>query len=256
MQEFVNFLKNRTFHKHLLLAIGGLIIFLLIVFLALRVYTRHGQALSVPDFTGATLEEVSKIVDQKNLRYEIIDSVFTPGAQPGTVVAQSPSPDTKVKENRVIFLTINAFNPEKIEMPNVVDVSLQQAEAILQTNGLRVGYKHYVPHQAKDYVIRQIYHHHDIAPGSKVTKGSSIDLVLGLGRINVDVDVPDLKGLTRTEAEGTLSIKYLNFGAVIYDNSVETKQDSLRAVIWKQLPANGSSINTGSTVDVWLTVKN
>lgn len=255
MQEFVKFLKNRKVHKHFLFALGGLIVFIELVFLVLKVYTRHGQALSVPNFAGATLEEVSRITDQKHLRFEVIDSVFTPGTQPGTVVAQNPSPDTKVKENRIIFLTINAFNPEKIEMPNVVDMSLRQAEAILQNKGLHLGYKHYVPHQAKDYVIRQIYRNRDIAPGAKVIRGSSIDLVLGLGITNVSVEVPDLNGLTRLQAQEELSNKYLDFGAVRYDNSVETYQDSLRAVIWKQQPASGFSINSGSSIDVWLTVK-
>lgn len=254
MAEFVNFLKNRTVHKHFLYALGGLIIFLELVFLVLRVYTRHGQALSVPNFYGLSLEEVSRTVDQKRLRFEVIDSVFIPGQEPGTVVAQNPSPDTKVKVNRTIFLTINAFSPEKIEMPNAVDVSLRQAEAILQTNGLRVGYKHYIPYPAKDYVLRQIYRNRDIAPGAKVIRGSSIDLVLGLGTIDVNVDVPNLKGLTREQAQETLSIKYLNFGAIIYDNSIETNLDSTRAIIWKQRPTYGSSINTGSSIDIWLTV--
>jgi eukaryotic-like serine/threonine-protein kinase len=254
MQEFTNFFKNRTVQKHLLLAFGGLFVLLQLIFLALRVYTRHGQALSVPNFSGLTLEESSRVADQKQLRFEVIDSVFTQGQAPGTVIAQNPSPDTKVKVNRTIFLTINAINPAKIEMPNVVDVSLRQAEAILQTNGLRVGYKHYIPYFAKDYVLRQIYHNHDVKAGSKVIKGSAIDLVLGLGTVDVSVDVPSLKGLTRDQAQEVLSNKYLNFGAVFYDNSVESSLDSMKAMIWKQKPEYGSSIATGSSINVWFTL--
>src|ERR1035437_2021372 len=155
MQEFIKFFKNHTVQKQLIFGFVGLFIFLELVFLALRVYTRHGQALTVPNFIGLTLEEVGRMADQKSLRYEVIDSVFTQGQAPGTVIAQNPSSDTKVKVNRTIFLTINAINPAKIEMPNVVDVSLRQAEAILQTNGLLVGYKHYVPYFAKDNVDRK-----------------------------------------------------------------------------------------------------
>jgi beta-lactam-binding protein with PASTA domain len=253
MQEFINFFKNRTVQKQLIFAFVGLFIFLELVFLALRVYTRHGQALTVPNFIGLTLEEVGRMADQKSLRFEVIDSVFTQGQAPGTIIAQNPSSDTKVKANRTIFLTINAINPAKIEMPNVVDVSLRQAEAILQTNGLRVGYKHYVPYFAKDYVLRQLYHNHDVAPGKKVIKGSAIDLVLGIGAGDVNTDVPGLKGLTREQAQEVLSSKYLNFGAVIYDNSVENSLDSMKAVIWKQKPEYGSSLTTGASVNVWLT---
>jgi beta-lactam-binding protein with PASTA domain len=254
MKDLINFFKNRTVQKNFLYAFVGLFVFLELIFLALRVYTRHGQALSVPDFSGLTLEEASRMADQKQLRFEVIDSVFIQGQAPGIVAAQNPSPDTKVKVNRTIFLTINAINPAKIEMPNVVDVSLRQAEAILQTNGLRVGYKHYIPYFAKDYVLRQIYHNHDVKPGSKVIKGSAIDLVLGLGTVDVNVEVPSLKGLTRDQAQEVLSNKYLNFGAVFYDNSVETNVDSMKALVWKQKPEYGSAIATGSSINVWFTV--
>src|SRR5208283_1588551 len=131
MKDLIDFLKNHTVQKHLLYAFGSLFVFIILIFLALRVYTRHGQAFSVPDFTGLSMDEVRKMADQKQMRCVIIDSVFIQMQDPGTVISQNPSPGTKVKENRSIFLTINAINPEKITMPNVVGVSVRQAEAVL-----------------------------------------------------------------------------------------------------------------------------
>ncbi len=254
MKELINFFKNRTVQKHILLAIGGLFIFFQIIFLALRVYTRHGQALSVPDFNGLKLDEVSRLADQTRLRFEVIDSTFIPGQTPGIVVAQTPSVNTKVKANRTIFLTINAVIPEKIDMPNLLNMPVRQAEAIIQTSGLRVGYIRYVPNIAKDFVLKQYYKNREIAPSAKVIKGSSIDLAVGFGSGSATVSAPNLKGLTRETAQESLSNNYLSFGAVIYDNSVETRQDTLKAVIWKQRPGYGTSITMGESVDVWLTV--
>jgi eukaryotic-like serine/threonine-protein kinase len=252
MKEVVNFFKNRTVQKHLMYAFGGLFLLIILVFLSLRVYTRHGQALSVPDFSGLTLEGTSKMADQKRLRFVVNDSVFVPGTAPGTVITQNPSAGTKVKENRTIFLTINAINPEKVLMPNVVGVSFRQAEAILQSGGLRVGLKIYIPDIARDYVLRQQYRGRDIPHGHKVIKGSNIDLVLGSGLGNNNITVPDIKRLTKKEAQEILSNNYLNFGALIYDNSVESMQDSLKAVIWKQRPVYGTSTRSGASIDVWL----
>ncbi|HEY4785843.1 MAG TPA: PASTA domain-containing protein [Bacteroidales bacterium] len=254
MKELINFFKNRTVQKHLLLAFAGLFVIFELVFLALRVYTRHGQALSVPDFNGLKLEEVSRLADETRLRFEIIDSVFNPAQAPGTVVAQTPSVKTKVKANRIIFLTINAVIPEKINMPNLLNMPVRQAEAIIQTNGLQVGYIRYVPNIAKDFVLHQYYKNREIAPGAKIIKGSSVDLAVGFGAGSSSVSVPNLKGLTRETAQESLSGNYLSFGAVIYDNSVETHQDTLKAVIWKQRPGYGASITMGESVDVWLTV--
>ncbi|NJK97863.1 MAG: hypothetical protein HC905_25790 [Bacteroidales bacterium] len=48
----------------------------------------------------------------------------------------------------------------------------------------------------------------------------------------------------------------MNIGAVVYDNSVETYEDSVKAVIWKQQPEyrSNSTISLGSPIDVYLTI--
>jgi beta-lactam-binding protein with PASTA domain len=254
MKDFIDFLKNRLVQKQILFAFIGLFVFVEIVFLSLRVYTRHGQALAVPDFYGMSIDEVGKITDLKKLRFIIADSIFNQGQKPGTVVAQNPSPDTKVKVNRTIFLTINAFNPEKVKMPNVVGVSIRQAEAIILTNGLKVGARIYVPDIGKDYVLRQQYHGRDITPGTSILKGSAIDLVLSFGEGSSEVGVPDLKRLTLSKARDAISDLYINLGAIIFDKSVETREDSLKAFIYKQNPNYGSSIKAGNEIDIWLTI--
>jgi eukaryotic-like serine/threonine-protein kinase len=254
MKEIINFFKNKTVQKHLLFAFGGLFIFINLIFLGLNVYTRHGQALSVPDFAGKNLEEASRMADEKRLRFEVTDSVFIQGQAPGTVVAQNPSVNTKVKANRTIFFTINAINPEKIEMPNLVNYPFRQAEAMLLSAGLRLGQVRYIPNVAKDYVLKQSYHRHEVAAGTRVIKGSAIDLTVGMGLGSSDIKVPHLKGLALEAAQEELSGKYLSFGAIIYDNSVETYMDSMKAVIWKQRPEYGSYVNMGGGIDVYLTV--
>lgn len=254
MKDFIDFFKNKTVQKHILTAFGGLLIFLILIFLGLTVYTRHGQALSVPDFTNRSLQEAAQMADEKRLRLEIIDSVFIQGQEPGTVVAQNPSVNTKVKAKRTIFLTINAINPEKVEMPNLVNYPFRQVEAMLLSAGLRLGQVHYVPNMAKDYVLKQYYKNREVEPGFKVIKGSAIDLTVGYGLGSTEESVPNIKGLTLDAAQEELSGKYLSFGAVIYDNSVETYADTLKALIWKQKPEYGSYISSGGNIDVYLTI--
>jgi beta-lactam-binding protein with PASTA domain len=254
MKDLIAFFQNREVQKQLLYFFGGLVGFILLIFLSLRVYTRHGQALSVPDFRGKKIEEATSMADQKRLRLVVSDSSFVQGQEPGVVIGQNPSFDTKVKENRTIFITINAINPEKVEMPDVVGVSIREAEARLMRYGLRIGSKKYVPDPGKDYVLRQSFKNREISKGTKVIKGSYIDLEIGGGLRSSDGTVPNLKGLTLEEAKEELSRNYLNFGATIYDNSVETYQDTLNAIIWRQKPEYGTSLNMGSSIDVWFSV--
>lgn len=254
MKEIINFFKHKTVLLNLVAAFGGLFLIFILTFLSLRVYTRHGEALTVPEFAGLSINEVTRQADQKQLHCVIIDSTYVKGQMPGTVLSQNPSAGTKVKINRSIFLTINAINPQKISMPNVVGVSVRQAEAILQSSGLKIGLRKYIPDVAKDYVLHQQVHGKDIFPGTKIIKGSDVELIMGLGLGEENISTPDIKKLTKFEAQDILSNNYLNIGALTYDNSVETLQDSLKAVVWKQVPEYGTSLKTGSSIDIWLSV--
>ena len=174
----------------------------------------------------------------------------------GTVAKQNPEPGSKVKENRRIYLTMNAVNPEKITMPLVTGVSLRQARAILETNGLILGKISYKPDIAINVVLEQWDDTTEILPGAIISKGSEIDLVLGKGLSDEKTIVPDLIGFGVYTAKAVLADRYLNIGAILYDNSIETQEDSAHSFIWKQIPIfeEGSELQLGSDVDVWLTV--
>lgn len=256
MNSFISFLKSKRFWKHFAIAFGGIIIGINLVLLLLNLYTHHGQALSVPVFEGLTLDEAKQVADDKKLRLQVTDSVFIAGKPGGTIVAQNPSPTSKVKEKRIIFITLNAVSPEKTEMPNVIGFSLRQAQDNIENRGLKVGNINYVPDIATNYVLKQLYKNREIAPNSKINKGSYIDLVVGMGLSNERAALPKLVGLSLEDARETLSRSYLNLGAVVYDKSIETYDDSIKSVIWKQIPeyTHGNTINLGSPVDVFLTV--
>jgi beta-lactam-binding protein with PASTA domain len=161
-----------------------------------------------------------------------------------------------VKAKRIIFITLNAVSPEKVEMPNVMGLSLRQAEAIIETRGLKLGITSYVPDIAVNYVLRQLYRKREISPNTRINKGSRIDLVVGMGLSNEKAALPNLVGLSIDKARENLTQSILNFGAIVYDNSVETFEDSANAVIWRQKPEfnPGNTINLGSSIDVYLTV--
>lgn len=255
MGNFISFLKSKQFWKHFAYATGGIIVGINLILLFLKLYTHHGQALSVPVFEGLSISEAEEVASYKKLRLQVIDSVFIQGKPGGTVVAQNPSPSSKVKANRIIFITLNAVAPEKTEMPNVIGISLRQAIDNIEKRGLKVGNIRYVPDIAQNYVLRQLYQNREIKPKTRLNKGTRIDLVVGRGVSDESASIPNLMGLSLDNARETMSRAYLNLGAVVYDNSVESFEDSIKAVVWKQIPEyrNGSTINLGSSIDVFLT---
>jgi beta-lactam-binding protein with PASTA domain len=258
IMNFLRFIFSRVFLKHLSIAIGITILTVSVIFLFLRIFTRHGQALSVPNLTGYSIEEVDSVLIERELHFQIVDSVFNMNAERGSVIDQNPRPEFKVKKNRTIFITINAFNPEIISMPNLVGVSLRQAGAIIQTAGLQIGKLTYVPDIAVNNVLQQKYRGNVIQEGDSIVKGSEVDLVLGRGLSDDKTAAPDLVGMLFEDARQRILNRYLNLGALIYDRSFSNADDSAAAFVWKQRPVYNEDeeilINLGASVDVWVTV--
>ena len=248
---FTHFIRSRLFLWNLLGAVAFAFLVLFCMQRWLNSYTLHGESISVPDLRGLKLDKAQSFLSDKNLRFAVIDSIFNLDQQPGVILEQDPGPNAKVKENRTIYLSINASLPPKIRMPDLIDVSLRQAEAILQSNGLKAGSLIYKPDLAKNAVLAQLYHGSNIAPGSMVSKGSVIDLVLGDGLGNTMVSVPNLVNLTKSEALFVLRASSLTIGSVNYDDDARNPD---LAKVYKQNPAYGDSavIAQGQAVDIYL----
>jgi beta-lactam-binding protein with PASTA domain len=218
--------------------------------LMLSSYTRHGESLTLPNLKGLGFEEVQQILEQKKLRYIITDTAFIDSLPKGSVIEQNPLPNTKVKEGRFIYITLNSNSSVGVLMPNLINNSLRFAETVLNSSGLKLGTVIYKPDIAAGAVLDQLYKNQSIQPNIKIPKGASIDLIVGDGMGSTEVDIPDLTNLTLNEARGVLESNLLQVGSIVYEGKV----DSLNAVIKRQSPSyqEGVKIKSGQEVDLFL----
>jgi beta-lactam-binding protein with PASTA domain len=251
-----NFLRTRVFAKNLGLAAVILVCLLILLLIWMNIYTRHGQARSVPDFHGLTLEQTIKLAKKSKLKFQVLDSVYTSAVGPGCIAGQNPLPGYKVKKWRKINLTINAVNPEMMAIPDLVGLPKRQAIALIETTGLEVGQRYYIPDLSVDFVLKQMYKGQEIKPGVSIRKGSIIDLVLGKGLSNERTPVPNLVGLKLDNAKNEILSASLNLGTFIYDTTIVSAEDTTNAFVFKQNPEYNESANLqlGSAVYLWLTV--
>ncbi len=254
-KNFIKFISQKKFLIHYGIALLFIIIVFSITFLSLRISTHHGQTLSVPDFSGLTVKQAKEIADGKNLRIEVIDSVYNGLGRRGTVIDQNPPPDIKVKENRRIFVTIKSVLPKIIKMPNFIHATLVQAKADIETYGLRIGKLSYEPSIFDNVVLKQKYKNADIEPGADIPQGAEIELVLGKSRDLGNTVTPDIYGLTLEEAELEAADFMLNIGTVLYDETVKTHDDSVTAKIIRQRPKPNIIYQPGEQIDVWLSLR-
>ncbi len=222
----------------------------------IRVYTNHGESFPVPNLAGMSIEQAEQLLEEKNLTYEISDSTYLDSAEPGSVIGQVPVAGHYVKEDRTIFVSICATAPEQVAMPKLTDISFRQAVNLMQASGLNVGLVEYVPSEFSNLVLGQKINGQDIESGVLVNKGSRIDLMIGKTSNGEKTVVPNLFGETLNQARGEIASLFLNLGAIIYDATIQTKEDSLAAKVWQQRPSYSSydNVELGASIDVWLTI--
>lgn len=232
MSKFFLYLRTDTFRKNLIYAIVAFIVLFLLIYFGLRIYTKHGDRQEVPVLTGLHISEAIDVLNKAGLEYEV-DSIYQLDAKPGLVVDQDPEPAAGVKSGRTIYLTIITQTAPEIAFPEVVDKTLVEASAIIRNHSLKIGDTTYVNDIARDVVLEAKFGGRPIEPGRMISKGSYIDLVLGNGRGNEEVDIPDLIGMPYTEAEFALRGLGLVVGGISFNDG---SRDTLNGTVVGQSP--------------------
>lgn len=241
--------------KNLLGAVAFVLAVVLTASILLGILTKHNKEIDVPDFANMTVAEASEVAARSGMRVEVADSVFVRRMEKGVVYRQEPLCGAKVKKGRRILLVINAVNPKKVAVPNVVGCSLRQAKAEILSRGLLLGRLKYVSDMATNNVLAQEIRGSEARPGREVECETPIDLVLGLSESDYTTSVPSLSGLKRVAAVDAVHDHSLNIRRMVFDGSVRTYADSLNAVVFNQSPLpSAEKIRMGSDMTLYLTI--
>ena len=188
MGKLIEFFKKHPIIKTLVQMVIVFFLLIGITLYGLKLYTRHGKAVLVRDVKAMALPDALRILDREGFRYDIIDSLFIDEAVPGTVVEQTPAGGSKVKEGRIVYISINAYSPRMITCPKVVDMSMRQALSLLESRGLNDVRIQEVPSEYPDLVMGLQYQGETLQAGDKVPAGSSLTLLVGNGVPEVYTD--------------------------------------------------------------------
>lgn len=224
--------KNKT-KKMLGLFIGA--IFLLSALIYGLVGYSSGD-IAVPDVKGKTLVEAEAILKDNNLDFTLKEE-FDAKVPTGTVIKQSPGAGSHVKAGRKIQLTVSK-GAEPGVVPYLKGKNLAEATEMLHAAKLAVGK---VTVQYKEGAAQGAVLSQDIEAGKKVAAGTKVDLVVNISK--GQSVVPDLKGLTLSDARERLSSMGLMVG------SVTTKEDSApKGTVIGAEPEFGKVLSEGSVV--------
>ncbi|WP_259069854.1 PASTA domain-containing protein [Mucilaginibacter sp. X4EP1] len=241
MNKFWAYLKTKQFRNTIILAAGSVLVVILVVFFSLGFYTRHGTGIPVPQLKGMQIERAMSTLKDQGFDYKI-DSVYVLDKPPGSVVEQDPDSGTYVKENRTIYLTVVTREAPLVALPDLEPLTYREAAATLANYGLKIGDTTFKADIA-NHVLDVRFAGQSIKAGTKLPKGSKIDLVIGNGAGPSEVDIPDLVNQDLSAAKFIIKNNSLTLGTITYQGTIP---DSTNLVVVQQSPMKTDSVNKTS----------
>ncbi|NLZ73015.1 MAG: PASTA domain-containing protein [Bacteroidales bacterium] len=164
---------------------------LVIVFVTLKGidrYTKHGEVVLIPKVEGMSLERAESLFAANGLHYEISDSAYVKSKPGGVILDCIPPVGSKVKEGRIIYVTINRFDAPLVQVPDVADnSSSRQARARVLAAGFKLTEDELIPGE-RDWVYAIKYRGMELSIGEKVPFEALLTLVVGNGEEELTED--------------------------------------------------------------------
>ena len=193
-------------------------------------FSPYGETVTVPNFEGRLDSEISlPFWAEPETVYQ-----YHPDAPVGTVLQQSPPPESRVKiptnGKRRLTLTVS-LGAERVSVPDVVGQDARTASAILRELGFSVTQQP-VEGGTAGMVV-------NVLPtvGSSLEAGTEVVLSVSQGTPTKTVTVPNLIGLSRSMALIELFRYDLSVGTV-----TEEPSDSPSGTVIRQSPSAGSLV--------------
>ncbi len=231
--------KSRN-KKIALLVILGILLLSAGIFAAYHAFSNTGEEVEVPMLIGKNVDDAKEILDELGIKYEI---VYTESdeVEANEVISQSIDAGQRIKTGRTIELTVSS-GVDSVDVPSVVGKTEKAAKEMLTSADFKVE----VEEEASDDVEEGEVISQDPQGGSKAPKGSTVTIVVSSGPEDKEVTVPDVLGLTLSDAKTQITSKKLEVGTVTekYSSSVEEGE-----VMYQSIKA-GTTVEEGTVINL------
>lgn len=143
------------------------------------VISKGAELISIPNVVGYTISDAELTIRNEGFEVGTISKTYDSKYAENTVISQDPSSGTKKPKNTIINLMISQGEPpQRVEMPQLIGLNLNEARSKLQEKNLILGdiKKEDSDEYFSDVVIAQ-----DINAGVLVDEESSVILTVSKG---------------------------------------------------------------------------
>lgn len=240
--------------------VAGIVIFVIIVMLAIRLWSslkqQDGESTApptlteeplatlsyepMPNITGMTVEDAENALKKIGMKVQV-DYVESDSVDSGIVLNTDVEEGTPLKQGTTVVLKVSA-GITGVEVPNVADKTYETAERLLKNRGLTINrVDNYSDTVEEGMVISQ-------SPESGVTvpKGTVVTVTVSKGREEQKIRVPNLIGQTEAEARFILVDNGLSIGSVSYVFNSEVEE----GLVCYQSTSQGSYVDPDTIIDI------
>lgn len=211
-------------------------------YLTLALIIKSEDTVIVPSLEGKDVVYALELLTELELNTKVKGSEYTADIPKNYVVFQEPQPGAEIKKGRDVKIILSK-GPKTVSMPKLLDLSVQQANIILEEYGICQGElsRTYNKKVEKDHIIAQVP-----SQGTMISRGGCVDLLISMGVQSKAFKMPDLIGLT---LEGALqSIEKVKL--VIGEIKSSYHKNKPRDIIVKQAPTSGHRVIAASPVSL------
>jgi len=221
--------------RNALIALGVVLVLIVAGIAGWTLFQPDTEQVRVPNLVGQPAQAAEATLSERELVLGQVSERADPDTEAGLVVEQSPAAGELVDAATVVDIVVSTGR-ERTLVPRVVGLDVADARPAITDAGLVLGD---VADQASDQPEGTVL---EVLPpeGTEVEVGSSVTLTVSSGK----VEVPDVIGLPRGEAEATLS--QAGFQVLVNE---ETSTETPGTVVF-QAPSPGQEVSAGTRVAI------
>ena len=261
MKALFYFLISKQLWKNLLIMILVFVFLVIAVDQVLKMYTRHGQKIPLPDYVGESITSASEDAERRTFEIIIADSVYMVGRRGGIILDQIPEAGQLVKEDRKIYVTTTKFKPDMVRLEDLPPFYGRNYERTARVLNMAHSIRTSIVERTFDpgpeghimgvlFEGDTIVYRDEMKEGVQIPIGGSLGFIVSQQRGGT-VEVPNLVCRTYDEAEFIIASYKLRVGNTRMQGEVSSLD---RAFVVGQDPeyASDARIEMGSPINLIL----
>lgn len=200
---------------------------------------------TVPSIADMIKDQAIVELENNDLQYKFTEQE-SDTVDAGKVIGTNPEEGSTVAKETKIEVYIST-GPKKVSLPSVMGYSEEDARSTLESAGFTVktGSKVY-----SDTVAKGLVAYSDPKGGARVVPGVTVTLYISKGKEETTTTVPDLIGMTKSQAKEALKAKGLVLGKVSSAHSENVSKNR----VCVQSKSDGTEVKKGTAVDITLSL--